>query len=393
MLVAAAIVALAVLVAAASWWHGRSSHPAMSRFGTRPAPHSVEQAGIAATAPPLVQPVAIEALPPNAARARNAAMPFADVPLQIATPFHFAGTPLDRERAADCLAAADYYEAGTNTTDQLAVAQVVINRLHHPAFPKTLCGVVFQGAERPTGCQFTFTCDGSMVRRVPAAADWIAARVLASSVLNGTVDRRVGMATHYHTDWVVPNWNNEMLKIAQIRTHLFFRWPGAWGERRAFHAPPAGPEPAIAALALLSPAHAAGASDALVAAATGDTPGTLAAAAGKGTNFPTEATADRADAKGLDVRMGDRANARFVAVVPPSETGAAWALGALALCRGLDTCTVMGWRDPARLPATAAAADPASGNPSFVYVHAKDAPDRLRWNCTEVKRPDPSQCL
>ncbi|MGJ3626051.1 cell wall hydrolase [Sphingomonas sp. MMS24-JH45] len=84
--------------------------------------------------------------------------------------------------------------------------QVVLNRLRHPAFPKTVCGVVFQGAERSTGCQFTFTCDGALARQ-PSPLAWDRARKVAAAALAGAVYRPVGYATHYHTDWVVPYWS------------------------------------------------------------------------------------------------------------------------------------------------------------------------------------------
>jgi spore germination cell wall hydrolase CwlJ-like protein len=140
----------------------------------------------------------------------------------------------DRERATDCLAATGYYEAGTRAADQRAVMQVVLNRVRHPAFPHSICGVVFQGAERKTGCQFTFACDGSMARRQPSAAIWRQARITASEMLTGQIEPAVGNATHYHTDWVHPAWSSQMNKIAAIDTHLFFRWRGNIGEPQSF---------------------------------------------------------------------------------------------------------------------------------------------------------------
>ena len=96
------------------------------------------------------------------------------------------------------------YEAGDDPAGQRAVAQVVLNRVRHPAFPKTVCGVVFEGQDRTTGCQFTFSCDGALTRWSPSPALWTAARQIATAALTGTVYRPVGYATHYHTDWVVP---------------------------------------------------------------------------------------------------------------------------------------------------------------------------------------------
>src|SRR5690606_750773 len=111
-----------------------------------------------------------------------------------ARPFHYTGGEAALARATDCLAAAMIYEAGDDAVGERAVGQVVLNRLRHPAFPKTVCGVVFQGQERATGCQFTFTCDGAMARR-PSAAAWERARGLASGMLAGDVYKPVGTST------------------------------------------------------------------------------------------------------------------------------------------------------------------------------------------------------
>src|SRR6476661_3173129 len=93
----------------------------------------------------------------------------------------------DRARSLDCLTSAIYYEARSEPEDgQRAVAQVVLNRVRHPAFPSTVCGVVFQGHERKTGCQFSFTCDGSMLRPRQASA-WERSRVIAAEALSGSV--------------------------------------------------------------------------------------------------------------------------------------------------------------------------------------------------------------
>jgi hypothetical protein len=101
-----------------------------------------------------------------------------------ARPFVYAGSGDARLRARDCLAAAMIYEAGDDGKGQQAVGQVIINRARHPAFPKSICGVVFQGSERTTGCQFTFTCDGALNRRYSDAA-WTRARNNADLMLSG----------------------------------------------------------------------------------------------------------------------------------------------------------------------------------------------------------------
>lgn len=164
------------------------------------------------------------------ARAANAAIPFAEARPVPARPFLFHGTPAGREQAAECLATAALYEAGDDPRGQRAIMQVVLNRVRRPGFPKTICGVVYQGAARKTGCQFSFTCDGSMQRR-PERSGWGAARKAAKRALAGHVFRPVGTATHYHTDWIVPYWIDSLDKIAKVRTHIFYR------ERRTIGSP------------------------------------------------------------------------------------------------------------------------------------------------------------
>jgi hypothetical protein len=113
------------------------------------------------------------------------------------------------------------------------VAQEVLNRMRHPAFPKTVCGVVFQGADRKTGCQFTFTCDGALGRK-PDDAAWARARKVAEAALNGYVMKKVGNATHYHADYVAPYWSPTLVKVAVVGQHIFYRWTGGAGLPPAF---------------------------------------------------------------------------------------------------------------------------------------------------------------
>jgi hypothetical protein len=190
---------------------------------------------IPATVVPAVEPVELVDLTPQDAKAFNDSVPFVTGPNPAARPFHIAGDAASIERATDCLAAAEIYEAGNDPEGQRAVMQVVLNRLRHPAFPKTVCGVVFEGQERSTGCQFTFTCDGALTRWSPSEVMWRDARVRATQALTGQVYKPVGYATHYHTDWVVPYWQSSLDKIAAVHSHLFFRWAGWWGTPPAFN--------------------------------------------------------------------------------------------------------------------------------------------------------------
>ncbi|HEV2748445.1 MAG TPA: cell wall hydrolase [Allosphingosinicella sp.] len=152
------------------------------------------------------------------------------------------------QRSLDCLTAAVYHEARSEgEAGQRAVAQVVLNRVRHPTFPNSICGVVYQGAQRRTGCQFTFTCDGSLRRR-RVATDWERARKIAEEALAGRVFAAVGHATHYHTNQVRPYWASTLTRITSVGTHVFYRWRGAPGEPPAFSRIPAPEREAATAL-------------------------------------------------------------------------------------------------------------------------------------------------
>jgi spore germination cell wall hydrolase CwlJ-like protein len=163
----------------------------------------------------------------------NAALPFSHDSVQASLPFVVAGSDVDAKRALLCLTQAVYYEAGFEPLEgRRAVAQVVLNRVRHPAFPKSICGVVYEGAS--TGvCQFTFVCDGSL-NRAPAALAWREAEQVARAALAGYVEPSVGESTFYHADYVAPRWAPLLAKVTQIGQHIFYRWPGGWGERSVF---------------------------------------------------------------------------------------------------------------------------------------------------------------
>ncbi|MBU1378626.1 MAG: cell wall hydrolase [Alphaproteobacteria bacterium] len=178
----------------------------------------------------------------------NDLRPFAKLPIRPMQPFVLKASGEDRARAVQCLSQAVYYEAAREPeVGQEAVAQVVLNRMRHPAYPKTVCGVVYQGSARVTGCQFTFTCDGAL-RFTPQAALWSRAKAVAERALNGYVDKTVGSATHYHAQYVSPYWAPTLVKMTQVGQHIFYRWTGPWGEPPAFTGRYAGGE------AYLSPA-------------------------------------------------------------------------------------------------------------------------------------------
>ncbi len=146
----------------------------------------------------------------------------------------------------DCLAEAIYYEARSeDLRGQMAVAEVVMNRVHDSRFPKTVCDVVYQGHYRDTGCQFTFTCDGSLANK-PRGDAWDRARAIALNVSLGLAKSVTNKATHYHTDYVNPYWKAGMVETAEIGTHIFYRFPKTsqeWSTARIALAAQHGSEP------------------------------------------------------------------------------------------------------------------------------------------------------
>lgn len=194
----------------------------------------------------IAEPVALAAPPafefrkdiaPQHAVEINSAIPVSTAPVLPAKPFAVlspGGSTRDQMSAVDCLTAAVYYEAASETiAGQRAVAQVVLNRVRHPAYPKSVCDVVFQGSTRTTGCQFTFTCDGALARK-PTPSGWARARSVAVAALSGSVEAGVGLATHYHTQWVVPHWSGGLTKLGSVGAHIFYRWNGRTGMPGAF---------------------------------------------------------------------------------------------------------------------------------------------------------------
>jgi spore germination cell wall hydrolase CwlJ-like protein len=134
-----------------------------------------------------------------------------------------------RAKAVKCLTEAIYFEArGEPVRGQIAVAQVVMNRVFSGYYPNTVCGVVYQNANRHLACQFTFACDGNPeVVREPEA--WDRAKKIAAETLDGQLWLpEVGKATHYHAYWVHPSWVHEMTRMYKLGVHTFYR-PKRWG--------------------------------------------------------------------------------------------------------------------------------------------------------------------
>jgi spore germination cell wall hydrolase CwlJ-like protein len=204
---------------------------------------------VAAATPAVIAdpfaPKALRPLSPEEAAKWNSALPDANA-VAAATPFAVgSGNIQSLGRSLQCMTAAIYYEAGNETPDgQRAVAQVILNRMRSPVYPHSVCGVVYQGSERKTGCQFTFTCDGSLAR-VPSAAGWARASAVAAAALGGYVYAPVGWATHYHADYVVPYWAQSLDKLNTIGRHIFYGWKGRSGTRAGFTSGYAGIEPDV----------------------------------------------------------------------------------------------------------------------------------------------------
>lgn len=160
-----------------------------------------------------------------------------------ARPFVMRAGSVEHSRAMKCLTDAIYYEAANEPdVGQRAVAQVILNRVRHPTYPNSVCGVIYQGSERATGCQFSYSCDGSMAR-IPARAAWLRAGRVASQALAGSVYPPVGMATHYHATYVYPYWAPSLNFVGTIGAHRFYSWKGSAGRPSAFFRSYAGREP------------------------------------------------------------------------------------------------------------------------------------------------------
>jgi hypothetical protein len=196
-----------------------------------------------------------------------------------------------------CLSQAIYYEArGETQRGQIAVAEVIMNRVRSGYYPSSVCGVVYQGSHRSTGCQFTFTCDGSLNHR-PRGRAWDRAQRVATAVMLGYTRPITQGATHYHTHAVNPVWNSGLVETTSIESHVFYRFPnrserayyqealarrrGALGSRRGAAADALIPEADDAALETVEEVVTDTAAPAETAPAAADTTTTDAAAEGE----------------------------------------------------------------------------------------------------------------
>lgn len=326
--------------------------------------------------PPPVELLILKQVSQETAKTVNAAVPVTTAAVPAATPFIFRGSPSDNERATDCLASAIYYEAAAERIEgQMAVAQVVLNRVRHPAYPKTVCGVVYQGQERATGCQFSFSCDGSMAR-TPSDALWMRLRGLARSMLSGTVYAPVGWATHYHTDWVLPAWSAKLDKVRVEASHLFFRWAGIWGTRPAFRGIYAGGEPNIPRLSRLSAAHRTGdpAIDGLAL--------TLTPLVGTTAAEPMSRIGVEGNNGEFIIEIDRGADASFLPSI------------AERICGNRDYCKLIAWTNAAQMPTSFPVGEAAIATSSFSYLRNRAQNfEKSLWNCAQFSRTDRKQCM
>ncbi|MGI9367111.1 MAG: cell wall hydrolase [Rhizobiaceae bacterium] len=146
----------------------------------------------------------------------------------------WAANPLPRysfsKAERHCLANGIYFEArGEPKIGQKAVAQVILNRVRNPAYPKTICGVVYQNKRKRNACQFSFACDG-IRDRVNSRKHWRHAVAIANKAIDGKFWlKSVGSSSHYHADYVWPKWRRKMRKMTKIGRHIFYRtYGGGW---------------------------------------------------------------------------------------------------------------------------------------------------------------------
>ena len=304
-----------------------------------------------------------------------------DGKLENVAPLRYFGSPIDLAKATECLAAAAYYEAGDDRAGQQAVIQVVLNRTRHPAYPNTVCGVVLQGSERRTGCQFTFTCDGSLARR-PSASAWSRARATAAAALSGYVDKSVGSSTHYHADYVLPYWSHNLQKVAVVGPHIFYRFPGTVGSGRALMKSVVGEE-------VLGSKFAALSAEAVRLSAL---PVDLSAS-----EDPIEEgyvnTSTVAELPSLS-RNPDYTSAMHMASDSNLSRAGRWAVDSLGKCSGKSDCQMVIYPTQGDVDQAFATAPSDRVKPLFLFVRDSASKSQVAlWNCDLVDRPAASDCL
>ncbi|MBV7266316.1 cell wall hydrolase [Erythrobacter ani] len=298
-----------------------------------------------------------------------------EVALLPSRPFKYSGSTGDRNKAIDCLAFASWYEAGDRPSDQRAVMQTILNRVSHAAFPNSVCGVVFEGSHLQTGCQFTFTCDGSIQARTPSDRAMDRARKLAEEALNGRVDQSIGTATHYHANYVDPWWAGRLDRVAIVGPHIFYKWRGSAGvigKQRRLET-----EVEFREMVAKRREQDLAGIDANVG---GEQAAQLALAP---YNAPSPATAVRPISS----------NTHYT-TVENIEANGRWALSALKTCRGRKSCQILGYGTGAEAARNRDAPLSARHRPLFLFVRdAASGMEIALWDCERVTRKNSAQCL
>ena len=324
--------------------------------------------------------VAWSQLDPTSAQAKNGAIPIASTRAGSARPFVFRGSAADRARAEECLSLVAIAEAGSGAGDQRAVMQVVLNRVRHPAFANTVCGVVFEGSQRRTGCQFTFTCDGSLARSYPASL-LKAARERAKAALGGAVDDTVGNATHYHADYVFPWWSPKLDKVAKVGPHLFFKWRGFWGTPQALNARYGGNEPDPRELRRMASAvRRPSMKETLLS--------------GEGEPVATVASVDEQAKTSVGGTEGSPAPGVHFVLVSGSDNPAELVVRARRLCPNERYCQVMGWSELGAIPNQLPLPDTARRALRFSFLPASEGgKEAVFFDCSMWNEPASGRCL
>jgi hypothetical protein len=211
---------------------------AASVAATAPVAASAPAATIAAAAPTAATPAGVATATPERP---DVAISTVTVPQLVLIPLPTPRPPptpaqrlglegKDRVAAERCLAQAIYFEARAEPVrGQIAVAQVVMNRVFSPYYPKDVCSVVYQNAHRHLSCQFTFACDGKP-ETINERGAWARAQRIAKQTLDAKLWLDdVAKSTHYHATYVAPIWRHEMKKMVKHGVHIFYR-PWRWGD-------------------------------------------------------------------------------------------------------------------------------------------------------------------
>ena len=299
-----------------------------------------------------------------------------------ALPFVYRGSTRNMGRAVECLAMAAWYEAGNVADDQRAVMQVVLNRVAHSAFPNSVCGVVFEGSHLATGCQFTFTCDGSLQRRKALPAEMLRARTRALDALEGATFNAVAQATHYHADYVRPWWSSALLRQTKVGRHIFYRMPGGRSALAA-NLDALDFEPDLGSL--LEGAHKL-------------TPEDL----DQGLELSADELAPRIIAEPLDlssprqfpVEKPAALSRAILLQLDMASPNGRWAVSALDRCAGMKDCQVLGYSDASVLASNRARLGARRDRPLFLFLRdSASGMEVALWDCQRVQRTSESQCL